>query len=249
MAVVIDSETRRSDIWIYDVQRSARTRLTNNGHNLCPVWTRDGTRVLFSRSDTLAVQPVDGSGGASVLLSGPNDWPSSWSPDGRTLLFTREDSKTGGDLWELPSDQGAPARPLLVRPSSNETDAVFSPNGRWVAFSSNESGRVEVYVARYPSLQEKVTVSTGGGEVPVWSHDGKELFYRRGQSMMGVQVDTTARFRASTPKVLFSNPSYVGVGGDLSFDVTPDGRRFLMISDHGAAGSSSSSWCITGLRI
>jgi serine/threonine-protein kinase len=237
VAVVIDSEVRRSDIWIYDVQRGTRTRLTSDEHNLAPLWTRDSTRIFFNRTGQLAVQAVDGRGIPSIVHPGQDGSPTSWDPDGRRMLFIATDPKTGGDVWELAPDADGRARPLMVKPSSSEGAAKFSPDGRWVPYTSNESGRSEVYVARYPDLADKVPVSNSGGLVPVWSRDGRELFYRRGVSLMAVQVDASDRFRASLPSVLFSDSSYIGVGGDLSFDVAPDGGRFLMIKDFRASDS------------
>jgi eukaryotic-like serine/threonine-protein kinase len=239
VAVAIDSEIRRSDIWIYDTQRGARTRLTNDEHNLSPLWTRDGTRIFFYRNGKLAVQPVDRLGGTFIVHPGPDDAPSSWAPDGRRMLFIATDPKTGGDVWELSFDPDPSARPLLVKPSSSEVTAKFSPDGRLVAYVSNASGRFEVYLASYPDLEDKVAVSAGGGVAPVWSPTGRELFYREGPAIVAVQVraDAASRFQVSTPQVLFSDSSYMGVGGDLSFDVAPDGRRFLMVKGSGASDS------------
>jgi serine/threonine protein kinase len=238
-AVVIDSETRRrSDIWIYDLQRGARTRLTNDEHNLQAVWAPDGTRLFFYRSGQIAVQHVNGEGRPTTVHPGPNVAPESWDPGGHSMLFTDYSSKTGADIWEFLPGEGGRARPMLVTPFS-ENSAKFSPDGKFVAYVSNESGRSEVYVASYPNLAEKVVVSARGGTMPAWSPGGKELFYRQGLAMMAVQVELVGgrRFQGSTPKVLFSDPSLIGVGGDLSFDVTRDGRRFLMVKGFDASST------------
>ena len=227
VAVVIDSELRRSDIWIYDTARRTRTRLTTEKHNLTPVWTPDGSRIAHYSSGVLVSRPADGSGSEDVLLSGATRYPNSWSPDGRELLFHADDPVSGADLWVFPKGADA-ARALLLRPF-NDWEAKFSRDGRWIAYASNESARDEVYVMSYPGLRDKVAVSNEGGTHPVWSFDGRELFYRQGPSLMAVAVDTTRGFRAETPRLLFDASAYSGAGGDTSFDVAPDGQRFVMI--------------------
>ncbi len=228
VAVVIDSELRRSDIWIYDANRGTKTRLTTEKHNLTPVWWPDGSRITYYSTGILASKLADGSGTEEVLLSGTTRYPNSWSPDGRELLFHADDPVTGADLWVLRSGAAGGPRPLLVR-SFHDHHARFSRDGRWIAYMSNESGRDEVYAMSYPELRGKVAVSTEGGTHPIWSHDGRELFYRQGPSLMAVAVDTTKGFRAETPQVLFDASVYAGAGGDTSFDVSPDGQRFVMI--------------------
>jgi eukaryotic-like serine/threonine-protein kinase len=225
IAVVIDSEVRRSDIWIYDASRGTRTRLTTKGHNLTPLWSPDGSRVTHSGSGVLMSHPADGSGTEHVLAPESIRYPSSWASDGRDLLFYADDPLTLGDLWILASGT---ARPLLVRPF-DDRGAKFSPDGRWITYTSNESGRNEVYVMSYPDLRGKLTISTEGGTNPNWSSDGRELFYRQGPSMMAVAIDTTRGFRTDTPRLLFDASAYAGTGGDMKFDVSRDGKRFLMI--------------------
>jgi hypothetical protein len=124
-------------------------------------------------------------------------------------------------------------RPLLARPV-NDREAEFSPDGRWVAWVSDESGAEEVYVASYPDLVDKLAISTGGGTAPKWSRDGRELFYRQGDALMAVAVDTSRGFRAAKPTRLFAG-SYTGVGRADVFDVAPDGRRFVMVKSDEAA--------------
>jgi len=122
---------------------------------------------------------------------------------------------------------------LLIRPTIGEC-GLLSPNGRWVAYVSSESGRAEVYVDSYPSLAEKLAVSTGGGHRPQWSRDGRELFYRQGDALMAVSVDTRASFRVGKPRRLFAG-AYRGESQEPAFDVSPDSQRFLMIKSDEAA--------------
>ena len=231
---VADETTRRADIWVYDVERATKHRLTTERNNLTPTWTPDGTRVTFS-SGGVTVEEVaaNGSGVPEVLLGTqtPSRRPESWSPDGRHLLF-HLDAPTSFDLWVLSRDTGN-VQPLLARPF-NDWKAEFSPDGRWVAWVSDESGAEEVYVAAYPGLLDKIAISTNGGTSPKWSRNGRELFYRQGDALMAVAIDTTQAFRAAKPTRLFSG-HYSGTGRDDEFDVAPDGRRFVMVKSDEAA--------------
>ena len=233
IAVAVSDATRRSDIWIYNAEGGAKRRLTTEGHNLEPVWTPDGTRLTFSSNDSVAEMPANGSGSKEILLPGDrNRSPCSWSPNGEDLVFDEEDA-AGDSLWRSTRSSHNASPILLVRPTTGDC-GVLSPNGKWMAYVSSESGRAEVYVDRYPSLAEKIAVSTEGGQRPRWSRDGRALFYRQGDALMAVSVDTSASFRAGKPKRLFAGP-YRGESQEMAFDVSPDGRRFLMIKSDAAA--------------
>ena len=227
VAISIDSEVRVSDIWIYDLKRPGpRTRLTTEQHNLNPIWTPDGTRVWFWRGGGLASKATNGNALVDVAIPNGDNSPRSWSPDGRTLLFNRTAAETGIDIWQLSLDGKNSPGPLLVR-SFDDLDAAFSPDGRWIAYVSNESGRPEIFVAPYAALTERIPISSAGGTSPVWARDGRELFYRQGLAVMGVPIDWSKSFRAGQPRELFDGPHYSGAGNDLSFDVDAKGR-FLM---------------------
>jgi dipeptidyl aminopeptidase/acylaminoacyl peptidase len=235
IAVLVTDETRRSDIWIYNAEGGAKRRLTTEGHNLAPVWTPDGSRLTFTTNGSVVETPATGGGTKEVLLPLVGDkarYPCSWSRDGQDLLF-QEAEPRGYSLWR--SNRGSrDAPPVLVVRSTVGECGVLSPNGHWVAYVSNESGRAEVYVESYPSLVEKVAISTDGGHCPRWSRDGRELFYRQGDALMAVSVDIGDSFRAKKPQRLFAG-SYRGESQDMAFDVSPDGRRFLMIKSDVAA--------------
>jgi Tol biopolymer transport system component/predicted Ser/Thr protein kinase len=239
IAVAINDETRRSDIWIYGWERGTKIRLTTAGHNLTPVWSPDGARITFAGRGGIVELPVDGSGTQETLLSsqgmrgrlavGSDGYPTSWSPDGQDLLFNASEL----DLWVLPHGPHSVPRPLLVR-SSNDYDGQFSPDGRWVAYTSDESGQNEVYVARYPGFANKLAISTDGGLYPRWSRDQREVFYRQGDALMAVTVETKQVFRAEKPRRLFAG-QFSGAGRDSSFDVAPDGKRFVMVKSDQAS--------------
>jgi eukaryotic-like serine/threonine-protein kinase len=223
------------DVWIVDLARGSRLRLTTDGHNRGAVWSPDGQRVAFFSapqmpqsgdvSQDLFVAPAVG-GARRRLLERPGaQWPVSWSPDGRSLIF-EDGPGFSRDLWLLPL--GEDPRPLAVT-RFNERGGVFSPDGRSIAFVTDESGRDEVYVQPFPDAGQKVPISTNGGLQPVWSRDGRELFYRDGDSLMAVAIQR-APFRAGAPRKLFDLP---GALYDLNpysadYDVAADGR-FLSI--------------------
>ena len=231
--VVSDGE----DVWVYDLSRSTLTRLTFEGRNSQMLWTPDGQHVTF-RSVREGVQNVfwklaDGSGTAERLTTGEfRQNPGSWSPDGQVLAFYQF-SGVGGpadrDIWVLPLEGNRQQQPFL-QTQFNEGAPTFSPDGRWLAYVSDESGRNEIYVQPFPGPGGKRQISTEGGVAPVWAPNG-ELFYRNGDQMMAVEITTEPSFRAGTPLLLFED-RYRGTGSGgftVLYDVTPDGQRFLMI--------------------
>jgi len=223
-----------SDLWVHDLQRGTRSPLTTGSFSLLPLWSRDGMRVIFASNRggdwDIYSQPADGSQPAEVLLKRPYDqMPLSVSPDG-TLLYYEIHPKTGRDLWTLSPD--GKTTPLRVTPF-NEGEGQFSPDAssgagggpRWVAYSSDESGRNEIYVQSYPGGTNRIAVSTGGGSTPRWSHDGKELFYVTGDAVVAVAMRPDGSFGA--PHKLFDRSHHLIKY--YSYDVSPDGKRFLMI--------------------
>ena len=233
----INDETRRSDIWVYDVERGTKRRLTSDNHNLDPVWTPDGRSVTFGDGGLSEVS-ADGGGPRTTLVSqdvsrrilpaGTSPYPTSWSPDGRDLMFG---SDTVG-LWIWSRGTDAP-RPLLDG-LFDEGQGRFSPDGRWIAYTSNESGRPEVYVIPYPALSGPIAVSTEGGAAPRWSRDGKELFYRNGGALMAVSIGGGEPPRFDKPQLLFTG-DFSGAGRARVFDVAPDSQRFVMIKSDEAS--------------
>jgi eukaryotic-like serine/threonine-protein kinase len=217
-------------VWMYDLTRETLTRLTFEGTtNGSPVWTADGKRVAFSSGSpaNLFWQPADGSGKPERLTTSQYpQTPTSRSPDG-LVAFREQTPTTGNDIWVLRlSDRKA--EPFLRTPFA-ESSPQFSPDGRWLAYHSDESGRTEVYVRPYPGPGSKWQISTEGGMEPVWNPNGRELFYRNGNKMMAVNIITQPGFSSGKPTALFEGP-YVPTPTSLSnYDVSPDGQRFLML--------------------
>ena len=232
VAIGIISGTDR-DIWIIELQGERRTRLTvDPADDLAPLWTRDGSRVTFSSdrdgvANTLYWTPADGSGAPELLAATQtNMGATSWSPEGETLLYYAVGAPY--DLWTL--NPGEEPKRFLSTPFT-ERGAVFSPDGQWVAYASNETGRSEIYVTPYPGPGAKITISTEGGRSPLWPGDGRELFYRNEDQMMLVTISTDSGFRVGIPEILFEG-SFVPEdprSGTTNYDVTPDGQRFLML--------------------
>ncbi|MFB3067783.1 MAG: hypothetical protein ACE1ZI_00810, partial [Acidobacteriota bacterium] len=230
--VVIVANDKENNSSVYDIRRDAWTQLTFEQGSF-PIWTPYGKRIVFS-SNRLGPQnmfwkPADGTGAAERLLQSEfQHTPHSWSPDGKFLAFAEVHPTSSGDIWVLPWEGERKSWPFLQTPSS-ETGVVFSPDGHWVAYRSNESGRQEIYVQPFPSTGAKWLISTEGGEEAVWARSG-ELFYRNGDQMMVVDITTEPTFTHGNPTLLFEGP-YARVGFRAAYDVTPDGQRFLMIKE------------------
>jgi eukaryotic-like serine/threonine-protein kinase len=235
------TQTLDYQIWVFDLTRGTTTRLTYGGTNAKPVWTPDGRRLIFSHvtgveSGTLAEVAADGSREPVTLTEGVNSTPMSVSPDGKGLIGLRSSNSLithGNSLWVLPLDGSSAAErkpePFLDT-RFTRGDLQFSPDGKWVAYESNETGRDEIYVVPYPGPGGKSQVSTDGGAQPHWNRNGRELFFRNGAKSIAVDVETGAAFRAGAPRTLFEKVS-------SDYDVAPDGHRFLMLKPAAAETS------------
>jgi eukaryotic-like serine/threonine-protein kinase len=227
-------EAAKNDIWTYDFARATTTRMTY-GHHHFPIWTPDGKHLTFASggagSMNLFWGPADGSGVEERLTTSKNQQlPESWSPDGRTLAFDERDPISGFDIWTVSLDGDRKPRPFLKTPY-NEFRPRFSPDGRWLAYQSNETGRLEVYVRPFPGPGAKTKVSTNGGGGPRWGPDGRELFYRnRQEGMLVVPVAAGSSFGVGVPKRLFAWP-FTGNMSTSGFEVAPDGRHLLMMRE------------------
>jgi serine/threonine-protein kinase len=226
------------DIWLFDTERGTPTRFTFDKLSEGPVWTPDGKNVVFlSQSEggpAVFWKPADGSRDMVQLTENKEVInTNSVSPDGKVLALSVRSPKTSTDIFLLPLESEEPSGASAAEPSLFlqtgflELFPIFSPDGRWIAYTSDESGQWEVYVRPYPGPGASVRISTAGGEEPRWSRDGRELFYRGGSKWYVVDVTLGPEFRAGTPRVLFEG-SYVNVPG-WSYDVSPDGKRFLVI--------------------
>jgi Tol biopolymer transport system component len=223
-------------LWMHDLQRGTTNPLTSGyGSNILPAWSRDGRRIVFASNRggdwDIYSQPADGSRPAEVFLKRPSDqFPYAFAADG-TLIFTEIGPRTGRDLWTLSPD--GKASPLRVT-ASNEYAAQFSPDARFIAYTSDESGRPEIYVQSYPGGEQRTPVSSAGGVRPMWSSDGKELFFVSGSNLVAVARQANGTFGA--PRRLADSADFHINDRFQSYSVAPDGKRILMIHrEEGAA--------------
>ena len=235
VAVAIDS-----DIWIRDFERGVDTRVTEGLGNF-PVWTPDGSTITFGSNRAgafdLYSRPVDLSSPTELLLDVQDSLvPGSWSADGRTHVYYTINADTKRDLWTW--QVGEEPSPFLVT-EFNESNPRLSPNGRWVAYASDQSGENRIYVRPFPEGNRVIPVSAGPGIQAVWSRDGRELFYRNGNEMMAVAVDPGQEFKVRQTTVLFEEPYVLDFAnsGIHSYDVSLDGQQFLMVKEAETATS------------
>ena len=239
--LAVEIEGPNHDFYFYDFARGILSRITTDGMSHDPVWARDGKTLAFrswlAGGMTMWLMAADRSGSPVRLdPTGTRQSPVSFSPDGKFLTFDQKDPKTGDDALILPVSSNAAALPL-AKTKFAEGSAKFSPDGRWIAYASNESGKPEVYVQPFPGLGPKVQISDVGWD-PVWRPSGGELYYRKGDSMMVVTVAKASPELWSAPKELWKGNYASGSGSSCgmpgmnssSYDVTADGR-FLMVRD------------------
>ena len=232
LAVTIQDSTVTA-LWLYDLTRSNWNRLTNGGQTTTPAWSPDGRRIFFSaEQDGRGILSVlaDGSAPPSVIKAQGSmliDMPDVL-PGGTSALVTVQDAN-GDDIYRLSLDGRGTLEPVVVGLGSQVSPAM-SPSGRFLAYSSDESGRREVYVRSTASDGRKWTVSIAGGSTPRWRADERELFYVQGMRLMAVPIEAGASLTAGRPQVLFEEPGLSWSSVDLSrYDVTPDGQRFLVV--------------------
>lgn len=252
------------DLWLRDLSRETTTRLTFGAHNTSPVWSPDGAGIAFGSNRPASGPPpadgysgifnlfekrADGTGDMTVLLDSvaaklPPGWkqPTSWSPDGQLIVFELLDPKTSYDIWAVPLNGDRKPRPLL-QTEFQELEGQISPDGRWLAYASNETRRLEIYVRPLSASAGKWQISTGGGSYPRWRRDGKELFYlSRDRKLMAVPINSSgAAIEAGIPHALFavrlagvfnSGNGFAGnANSPYPYVVTRDGQRFLVSVD------------------
>jgi serine/threonine-protein kinase len=249
--VALEARDQENDIWVWDLKRETLERLTfDPGVDQRPVWTPDSRRILFSSVrggvQNLYWQAADGSGTIERLTTSQHPQsPVSISPDGTRVLFEEFATTTDVGMLTLTTGTAPVPRPTepLLQTKFNERNAEVSPDGRWVAYQSNESGLNQVYVRPFPKVDlGRRQVSSGIGSRPVWARSGHELFYTDVGALWAVIVQTTgAVFSAGNPTRLFATAPYYTGTNDRAFDVSADGQRFLMIKNASVQDVTASS--------
>ena len=247
VAVDVVESTNSMQVWLYNLARDTFSRFTFDGVNRHAVWAPDGKRLAFMSNrdgrQQIFWKLADGSGDAERLTDGGSttapdvlNIPFSWSRDGRLLAYARLAPAAAAELCVLSLDDGSTTRSgrtaqVFLRTQAADGAPQLSPDGRWMAYASEESGRREIYVQAYPGPGGRWQISSDGGNEPIWSASGHDLFYRSGDRMMDVDISTEREFLASKPQQLFEG-SYVPTAGGYAranYDVSPDGQRFLML--------------------
>jgi serine/threonine-protein kinase len=228
-------------LWLYDLDRGTLTRLTFEGDSHAPSWSGDGRHVYaglegeFMRA--IYRMPVDGSTPPELVWKGDGpETPGGGTADNSMIPFSEENTRGDFDIWVLSLADEPKARPFLET-QFNEQAPSLSPDGNWIIYTSDESGRKEVYVRPYPGPGGKVQVSTDGGSGPLWSADGSALFYIRGSTMMTVDVNTDLDQSVSAPRKLFEVP-FLLQSFEVSYDVAPDGKSFVMVKPGNRTGKT-----------
>jgi serine/threonine-protein kinase len=221
------------DVWIHDLRRGKSTRLTFDSDYVAPIWTPDGKRVVFGvtrgGSEGLAWKAADGSDAEAMILRHSAEFvgePEQWVPRSDTIIYSRVGGEGGYQI--MTTTLGDPEPRTLVDGPGWDGGASTSPDGRWMAYASDESGQFEIYVRPYPGPGGKWQLSTEGGKGPIWSRDGREIFYTDGHKMMVVPVEIEPTFSPGAPRRLFEYGFVRAVGPSPDYDVAPDGQRFLM---------------------
>ena len=245
----IDARDEEQDIWIWDVRRDHLNRLTDRpGQDQYGLWGAGGQRVVFysdagGKNEIYQMRP-DGTGQIEQLTDVGKEklqpYPNAVTPDGKQVIFRAATSDTRNDLWISSANGDRSVRKLLAT-EHDERNATLSPDGKWMAFESDQSGRFEVYVRPFPDADSgQWPVSTAGGTEPLWSPAGKEIFYlSEDNKMMAVPVSTVGGFVAEKPVPLFDTTPYFFGGQGRNYDVTKDGQRFVMVKNPVDAGNRS----------
>ena len=244
--VMVFGNDQEYDLWLWDFGRTTLTRLTlTPGVDGIGVWTPDSRRVIFASERTgvrnLFSVAADGSGAVERLTDSPNtQYPSAVSPDGRYLIFTEAAPSTADDVMMMELGVSRRVTPLVQSPFDERNGSV-SPDGRWLAYEANDSGRVEVYVRPFPDVNSgRWTVSTNGGTRPIWARSGEELVYVSPTgALMRVGVTRSPSWVATTPTQVLKEGYYtIPQWWGLSYDISADGQRFLMLKEGGVDGTA-----------
>jgi Tol biopolymer transport system component len=225
-----------SDLWVTDLKSGTTRRLTDDSEDSNdPQWSADGESIVYSANASGGkdlMQRTVGAGAARVLATrGGTQFPSDWSRDGKALLVTEDARGNRRDILVQPAD-GSAAWPYVAT-TADETAARLSPDGKWVAYTSDVSGQAEVYLDSWPKPSKRITISSGGGVHPVWRADGRELYYWNDGALMAVEVGASSGTAAPTVgrRTVLFRARYDETAPNTMYDVTPDGKEFVIVHE------------------
>ena len=214
-------------LWVYDLERGTLSKITREWDADFPSWAPDGQSLVYSLSkggsSDVAQIRTDGTGEPITLYTGINPNLPQIAPDGQTLVFSDVDPETGRDIWVLRLD-GKSERIAYLRTPAEESDAIISPDGKWLAYATNESGRAEVYVQAYPEPRRRWQISAQGGRNPAWDSARQELLFKNGTDLMAVPFTSGTEFQAGIPRLRFKLEDVTGGRETRAFDISTDGR-------------------------
>jgi serine/threonine-protein kinase len=249
VAYELEGDARQvpDDIWVWDHVRANPIRVTFELDNSFPVWSVDGSRVLFETDQGILDRAADGSGESETLQEVLGNSPPHVPPDGRWLLWTTRGGESS-DIWLRPLDGSAEARPLLASAFDEWAPAV-SPDGRWIAYVSDDSGEDEIYVEPFPDLGRRFKVTTGGARGPVWAPDGSRLYYRQFNApafdLVAIDVRAGDRFDVGERVVLFETGAFRRGAFWTNYGIHPDGTRFVFVRGQATAATGDTHVVIT----
>ncbi len=221
------------DVWMFDVMKRTWNRLTFGGLNRSPQWSPDSRHIAYMKrtkdgASAIVVKPYDGSGEEVEVCKVTNrSYVDQWSADGKYLLIDDLDASNSISNLVVVPLKGKELPWNYSRSKFDEYEASISPNGKWIAYLTNETGSYQIYVRSFPGKEGKWQISTDGAEEPRWSPDGKTLYYRKGAQLVSVPVSTSGTFSAGAPAVLINGFPAMNVDSGISYDITPDGREFV----------------------
>jgi serine/threonine-protein kinase len=236
------TEGSATDLWVYDWQRDTQTRLTFNGNAQGPIWSPDGRYIVFHvDGQGMSAIRSDGAGQPQVLTQSKNvQYQWSFTPDGKRLAFMEIDSKNQYDLWTVPLESGSAGlragKPeVFLQTPGAEMDPYFSPDGKWLAYSSNESGTFQIYVRAFPDKGGKKQISNNGGGYPLWSRTGHELFFESlDNHIMAASYSVKGdSFVADKPRLWSEKPIMGIVNNVRNVDLAPDGKHIVALISAG----------------
>jgi serine/threonine-protein kinase len=240
--IVVSIAGAAEEVWLYDIGSGTLGQLTFESVNRAPIWTPDGKRITFSSNRAgalnLFVMAADGLSAPERLTTSDNlQLPGAWSHDGAVLAYVEHLPQTGRDIWLLRQEHRNREGEPFADSTFDETAPAFSPDGRWLAYVSNQSGRNEVYVRAIEARPDVAMISRDGGSEPMWSHDGRELFYRAGNRLMGVSFTAGTPPRTGAARIVYEGPFEPGTADRANYDVGPGARQFIMLGGTGESAA------------